>query len=338
MKRINLTILIPALLALIFFVGTSCLRQVDQSPNPNGAILETPDISPTTENNQNNSGSTKTPVPTLTSHTIVTKSRTPIPSISKADIKEALFVNDNCVLPCVFGLVPGKSLNTVSGNKWFSNGPDSEDGFTYSVNRLGEFRGISIKIYDENTMERLFFSFEEVKDNDKLYIDNIVFGINKIDIRDESLGEWLYDDESFFDAIGYFTSSNILNIYGEPSKIVVKIEKYNIPSNEKLTGITTVGYFYEKYQFYVEYYFPLESENNKLNLCPDFGFVRLLSWNSGDKSMNSFFTNSHIGSYLYIDSYDEITEVVDLSADQYYSLMTDSEFRQCIVVDLRVDD
>ena len=203
--------------------------------------------------------------PTLSEPILITP--TPFPTLSPSDaellVSNLLKDNNDCVFPCWWGFIPGKTDTT------------SFKSFIYS---LGGFAGPwqdenGVYFYIEFPVEEKLIHLRGggYFDDEKRYIEWIkVF--TEIDREIDGGYETLYGDQLYFDYFMRYSIANLLSTYGEPSNILV----YVIDSWWPLSLIL----YYEESSIFVDFQMPAHQSGDQYKACPSEAIAHLWLWSS----------------------------------------------------------
>jgi hypothetical protein len=185
---------------------------------------------------------TGTPKPSKTPLPTATATNTPMPTLSKAEsekyVKKLLEDNAGCDLPCVWGLVPGKTSYSEAQRLFESlgwKGSISNGAFYTGKDLESVSLPISVGIYAENEV-----------------VEKLTVGIGGND---------------FLDLVKYFSFENILNVYGEPAEVLVFIGTNPGVLEPDETSFELLLY-YESKKTLIEYVGTATKAGNSYRFCP----------------------------------------------------------------------
>jgi len=267
---------------------------------------------------------------------------TPLPTLTNETAKEALsqFVqaNGGCQLPCLFGLTPGVS-SLVEARAFLLYFLLNKHPLDLQDNRVG----ITSRTEKYGGGIRLLFRYEDVSvsvslglltNKEKDVVSQVVFSSGAQ--KDIGYGlKTLYNDPNYKSILEYYSLTNILNLYGPPSEILIMpFPDYpEHPSPPAQYAFSTVLVYPQK-GFLVQYVSIRGQNSSSYLTCPADSRVSVSTWDPKDNFPLSrvvdFFSGSDSINSQNLDSFRKIGEVTSYDIQAFYDRFKSLDSKTCI--------
>jgi hypothetical protein len=279
---------------------------------------------------------TMTPSPTQTNYHTLTPSPSPQQSfpaelttmLSREDaqlmLNKLLTNNGDCLLPCLWGIVPGVSksqdaqylleaLTGISNYKHFGSGSGS----------------ISL----ETTLDKLklIISFDYLADKNSGMINSLFFEAR---VFRETMGEdhgltHIFDSNEFGQLLGYYMLSGILTEYGRPDEIYVSTFRQPPPAERGGdTGAFLVILIYPDQGVLVQYQTSMLVNGEYISGCINNAHITMELFPPGNGETFVEYLDPTLQSYL-VNNFKPLSEVTVLSIDDFYQTFQ-SQTNECL--------
>lgn len=194
---------------------------------------------------------------------------TPVSTLSEEGayllLKELLKDNNNCLLPCWWGIVPGKSTPTDLHNVLIPMGSIAD------THLLFHNSGSIDILYPQNEwLINVILTFEADDSNKSVYI--IIIRTQAFPVNGNVDPEDRYGVVEYRDALQLYTLESILSDYGPPSQVLVRADLYNSSQSPDTFELTLL---YPEIGLFVRYNSLAEKNNDRIRSCPSRAFVEL---------------------------------------------------------------
>ena len=258
--------------------------------------------------------------PTVTSVTTETPSPvlTVIPTLSVDDARERLLElladNGDCELPCLWGIMPGKSTYQEAQTIFV---PLSALSTLTSFTPEG---GAIFPIYTDGDLllnTNAGFNADPLSDNQ--IVSMVQFqarGLKKLD--DVAID--VFDSSFFKQHLGYYMLPNVLAQHGEPTAVMLstmaKLSSTNVPGGFKILLL------YPDQGILVNYTMQMQIEGENIKGCPSNSHVELRLYPSGQG--DSFFNRLEPSGWLQIiqNTYKPIDDATSMSKEDFYQIFS----------------
>jgi len=283
-----------------------------------------------------NQSSTPTPflLPSIFTATLHPTS-TNLPLVLANDGKRILanFIQNNggCELPCLFGLIPGKSktIDARSLISFFAMGSSINDNENESVevnSYMSDkgYGGFSTIFWNNRLRTQINFSYYG---NDT--------EIDQIDLSSES---WLhsgqganegatinYDNAYYSETLKFYSLSQVLSTYGPPQQIVILPfpDDPGHPSPPAQYPFSIALHYPDK-GFLIEYSFMREKKNGNYIGCPTKSHITISAWDSS-KSISlddavKYFSGIYGINPATVNYFKQIQDVTNMDVTSFYEV------------------
>jgi hypothetical protein len=279
-------------ISFLLIVGCNC-----SIPNNKIDGTTTPTEIPTGTTEPSETVNTITPKPSQTTTEVIpTRTPTQLPTFTEQEInlftQKVLLPDEECKLPCWWGIVPGKSTKSQLMD------------LLQPLNSWGP--GILQK---DGTIVRESGFLEGDKEGKESSVVIVVWRYKEETIIQIVVTVHIYDEHKS-DAVFFFPRS-ILELYGEPDRILL-----DVYTGGDMSGyVYTLGFFYSSLGFNISYMGDPISDHGVHRICPSFS-------GTGNLRKN-FVLNLQTPGITYEASGDDrdISEVTEYSKEEFYLQM-----------------
>jgi hypothetical protein len=317
MKNITSNIIVT-LLCIIILSGCQNGKQT-----PSTTILI---ASPTPIPNDTVTESLILPTETLQPLSTVVPTLTLQEAMSKID--NLVADNGGCNFPCVWGLVPGETIN----NAWnfinsLGNHPASGTGLViYQDESAG---GFTYSIDDNEVINFVSFSYYS---NDQGNLTHLLeLGVSQYQKIGDSPGFEIYGNSELYDQFKLYMVNEILQQYGRPEEIYVTLWLLD-PMDQLPNSPFLVALYYPKYGFLIKYVSSSEKQGNEYKLGLRDVSMEVSTWNTQEQissDMFDFIITYHTGSW-YPTGYKPIEEACGITIEDFYQTYSNPNFTETL--------
>lgn len=270
---------------------------------------------------------TETMPPTLTPTAtgIPTPAFTPttVPTLPAEDARkrllELLATNEDCRLPCLWGITPGKSNYHEARNILMPLSSIAIPELT-SFEPLNGILGATITtLYIEGDLNlNASISYNVYGDDD--IINNVYFEVLEEDLgkKDEygnQIKTPIYDSPTFGKRVEYYSLSHVLSEQGIPDSVMIyipRVEGYPI-----VAGVLDAALLYPEQGIWVNYEMSMDNNGNNIKGCPANAHIEMQLYPSGNPE--SFFSLLEKTDWERTKGgYKPLEEVTSMSLEQFY--------------------
>jgi hypothetical protein len=286
------------------------------------------------------------PLPTMTIP--ITQASTPsllntptsLPAISQETAKEDLTrfiqINGGCELPCLLGLTPGSSgqAETSTFESYFQTFEYPldvpENGLGVKLRKRNDGAGIRFQFWKEDTSADVSFGYYIEND----VVSQIVF-TSWANQYIEHGAKSLYDDPNYKNILEYFSLTNILNVYGPPSDVLIAPfpDDPGHPSPPAQYSFSTTLVYAQK-GFLIQYLSIRDQDDKYFIGCPANSHIDIATWVPGSnldlKSAVSYFSGVDSINSSNTSYFQELENVTDFDVNSFYETFKSSNTHSCI--------
>jgi hypothetical protein len=260
-----------------------------------------------------------------------TRTATPYPLLSPAGAKALILryiqKDQDCRLPCLWEMTPGKT-DLKAAQAFVNQFKDirNEDIEIVPVD-FGDTGGVGIlyKALDSHIVIGLSYYQNDTNpeiDSIEMYSYPMAAGIDPV-TQDRVLAP-IWGDSVFNQELEDYLLSAILTEYGMPSEIIVA----TFLDDPDRTDITfqefKLGLLYSEEGFFVEYEAPREKKGNSFAGCPYKAHIKVTAWDvQNNISLKDALRRN-------IDYYKTLEEATSMSIEEFYQEFKDKEVTSCI--------
>lgn len=299
--KLQKSIVLVIFMALALLVsGCAKSNNLPEIPHPEATTtLPARTVLPT----QTLSALTRTPIPSPTPAIIPTLSV----DKARAQVLDFLANNGDCLLPCLWGIIPGESsfLETRAILMPFT----SISTLTYLS--LPESGGVYLK-YTEADLEIntvIRFLIDPAKGN----VSRIVFNASAQKKVEDGFQD-VFNSAFFNERVGYYMLPNILATYGPPSDVLL-LASANIPPQQPWWPFQII-ISYPEQGVLVQYTTPMNVDDLNSIGCPTKSQIEIQLAPAGSMKTTAEFLTSN--NYSNINLLKPIEEVTSLSVDEFF--------------------
>jgi hypothetical protein len=261
----------------------------------------------------------------------VTAVQTDVPTLTVSQTRDYLFsaLNDNgqCELPCIWGMIPGKT--TPEALREILGKFEDIDTTNLMLNKMiyddaGGLQFIS-NAKGKNALHILLGYFVNEANVEQVTLSGEPYG------HSLTSGEWDYI--SFNKTFEYYTLPRILSKYGKPSKVFIwpyHTDQYDLPKDWYEFSIILL---YEDQSFLIAYTSNREKKEDKFIGCPLKSIFTITSWNP-EIGLTWRDAVHRLSGYGVTDSnIDELMQIDDaskLSVDEFYRRYKTPKITDCL--------
>jgi hypothetical protein len=243
--------------------------------------------------------------PEITSMTVAPPDPTVIPTLpvvqAKSRLLELMVNNGDCLLPCIWGITPGKSTFGDAQNILMPL--SSISSFTDLYPSPGDISFMSVE-GDGRLSTRIAFPFSEAG-----VIEHIVVQIRIISASDE-----------FNKQIAYYILPNILIQYGEPS-VVMLSTMARLPSSD-VSGGFKVLLLYPDQGVLLNYTMQMQITGESIMGCPSNAHVELELYPPGQADSFSDLLEPSGWAQIIQNTYKPLNEATSMSREDFYRIFS----------------
>lgn len=298
-------ILLIVLIIMASLVGCTGSQQVSITPLPSDYSAQ---ASPTL-----------TTIPTIATPTATsTLTLTTLPTLSpeqaQAVILDWLENNGDCRLPCIWRLEPGETTTEMRRDLLALFGQVQGDNFLISRRSEDRNPGAIGYAYQSDSSHYLFVHLDFYEEGGRVKYLSLFTDSTENDIR-------MFDDADYKRLTRYYSLSQILTNYGQPSDIYLATWPYD-PFTKSDYEPFIIVLVYSELGFRVEYVFEAEKLDDKIIGCPANSVLTITTWQpKADISLQEI-ASIGIGyefnksSFKYFKPIDEVTS---MDIDKFYN-------------------
>lgn len=263
---------------------------------------------------------TPTPQPTLTAEEM------------RALILELLKNNGGCRLPCLWGLVPGKT-NIQTLDRFLAQFHDVETPEDYfRIQDFGDIGGFSL-VFNENK-DYILVDFSYYEDANGIAMLTMFgylmreFGTTPegaLDLRP------IYGDALFRQTFQYYTLPNILSTYGLPERVLLATWPDDPERPDIKSQPFSLVLLYPSQGIFIEYVTLRQTKPGYFVSCPDTAHIYLGVW-SPERALplTRIVQAGSVINRLNIDYFKPLEEATSLSLEEFYRTFKDPNNTTCL--------
>jgi hypothetical protein len=253
---------------------------------------------------------------TQTPEAFITSTPITSPTLSKGDAEirflDLLSNNGKCNLPCLWGIIPGKSNYKEAENIL------RQLSLLSKFVDFGNEGGSLAPVYLEGNSwlrANVGFNTNSTSQSDQLIVSRVGLWLRRLEeikLNNDVVFNPVFDSEIFSQQVNYYTLSNTLSIQGSPTSASISVQN----GQESKMDIVLL---YPELGIFVNYTTQLIINGNKFKGCFQNAHIKLELYPSGSPS--NFLAELEISGsefVLYRDSFKSIEEAISMSIEEFY--------------------
>ncbi len=264
---------------------------------------------------------------------------------SKSLLLNLLVSNGDCLLPCIWGQIPGETdLKSIDNfvSRFGKATRENEFFVDHSESSNGKYSGLSIVYWKGNSenLSRVSIILDYPRIYEKVRILSFYSEVALQSGEGPNQKSIVtYSNPFFYQFLQLYMLPKILTDYGPPSKALV-LPYYDNPFNPAgfVVPFSLILYYKER-GIYVEYLFPREISGVFYKGCPfKTGTIILRTWDpAGDVTLEEIVNDKSVGinGLKFTKSMDDASS---LTVDQFYQIFKDINNRTCIETPIELWD
>ena len=265
------------------------------------------------------------------------------PSLTSDEIKtlilELMHNNGGCKLPCFWNLSPGQtSWKSLQDFIVHSGETEAAEDIVIGSHNMGNSgASTSINIFSNGTRISTSISYDQAQEKIKSIAAHFE-AYQEHGTGANLQSKVVFGNSTFIQLLGYYMLPNILSIYGEPDKVLIKPILYDAPYlvQDKFSLVL----FFSERGFAVEYVFPLTKNNDGYVGCPmDSGYISIITWNPEHELSLAEIARRAIGNgmnELTIEYFKSLEEATSMTLDEFSQEFKIQEENKCLNTPLTI--
>lgn len=238
---------------------------------------------------------------------------TPISTLSEAEarllLSDLLKDNNNCQLPCWWGIVPGESAPTDLHNALIPISSITDTSLLFANSGSVDI------LYPQNDwLINIVLSFEADDSNNLVYI--IIIRTQAFPVNRNVISKDRYSAVEYRDTLRAYTLANILSDYGPPSQILARADLYN---SSQLPDTFELTLLYPEIGLFIRYNTLAEKNNDRIRSCPSSAFIELWLLSPDNKESYQTILSSKDATWEGNFPYSKpLEDVASITLDEFY--------------------
>lgn len=243
--------------------------------------------------------------------------------------------NNDCNLPCLWNLTPGKTDKSTLDNFTARFGKLVTPDVYVDISNFEKVKVLFLDYRENNIIINVRFSASMNKD--KSGIEMLVLDGYAMQERGKKLN-WLspdvspvYGDASFNQAFTYYLLPQILSKYGRPSQVLLRPFTEDPQRPDIQWYPFSLVLLYPEQGIFIEYVSPRETIGSNYVGCPSKVSIRLAAWNPEPTLSLKYVVQagSQINE-LNMDYFKPIEKATSMTLDEFYQTFKSPENTSCV--------